>query len=125
MDKKSLLLPSAILLGMILNGGMLNAQQSPSQQAPPQQQQEPSQEAPNRGQQQQPGQAPDQTQPDTQGSDQTFVGTIVKTGDKYQLKDSSGKTWDIDHQELVKKFEGKQVRVSGTVDPDGKTIHMK
>jgi len=25
----------------------------------------------------------------------------------------------------VKKYEGKQVRVKGMLDPDGKTIHLK
>jgi hypothetical protein len=109
-----LLLPSTFLMGMVITGGSLIAQQQPSQQQEPSQQQPPSR------------QAPDQTQPDTQGSqDQTFVGTITKSGDKFVLQDTSGKTWDIDHQELVKKFEGKQVRVTGTLDADGKTIHMK
>ncbi len=102
-----LLLPSALLAGMVLTGVPLNAQQ-PSPQQPPARQ------------------TPDQTQPDTQGTqDQTFVGTIVKSGDKFVLQDTAGKSWDIDHQELVKKFEGKQVRVTGTLDADGKTIHMK
>jgi hypothetical protein len=92
-----------------MNGGMINAQQQPSQPPDPaQQQQQPS---------------PDQAQPDSQG--QTFVGTIVKAGDKFMLKDTSGKSWDVDHQDVVKKFEGKQVKITGTVDADGKTIHMR
>jgi hypothetical protein len=33
----------------------------------------------------------------------------VKSGDKFQLKDDAGKTYDIDHQDDVKKFEGKRV----------------
>jgi len=32
------------------------------------------------------------------------------------LKDDSGKMWDIDHQTDVAKFEGKRVRVKGTLD---------
>jgi hypothetical protein len=105
-----LILPSSLLMGMVLSGGSLSAQQQPGQQQKP---------APSR-------QSPDQAQPDAQSSqDQTFVGTIVKSGDKFVLQDSAGKSWDIDHQELVRKFEGKQVRVTGTLDPDGKTIHMK
>lgn len=121
-----LLLSFSLLLGILLAGGMLYAQQQPSQQ--PEQQQPPQTQPPPQAQQppqQQPGQAPDQAQPDTQSQDHVFVGTIVKNGDKFMLQDSAGKSWDIDHQELVKKFEGKQVRVSGTLDPDGKTIHMK
>jgi|ERR1700733_6298851 hypothetical protein len=108
-----LLLPSTVLIGMVLSGSPLSAQQQPSQQ------QDPRQQPPSR-------QAPDQTQSDTQASqDQTFVGTIMKSGDKFVLQDTGGKSWDIDHQDLVKKFEGKQVRVTGTLDADGKTIHMK
>ena len=109
-----LLLPSTLLMGIVVTTGSLIAQQQPSQQQEPTQQQPPSK------------QAPDPAQPDAQASqDQTFVGTIAKSGDKFVLQDTSGKTWDIDHQDLVKKFEGKQVRVTGTLDADGKTIHMK
>lgn len=53
---------------------------------------------------------------------QTFSGTVVKQGDKYMLKDDSGKTYDIDHQTDVAKFEGKRVRVQGTLDPSGKIM---
>ena len=53
---------------------------------------------------------------------QTFSGTVVKQGDKYVLKDDSGKTYDIDHQTDVAKFEGKRVRVQGTLDPNGKIL---
>ena len=47
---------------------------------------------------------------------------MVKQGDKYVLKDDSGKTYDIDHQTDVAKFEGKRVRVQGTLDPSGKIM---
>ena len=46
----------------------------------------------------------------------------MKSGDKYVLKDDSGKVYDIDHQDQVKKFEGKRVRVHGTLDPTGTKI---
>lgn len=76
--------------------------------------------------------APDQSQqapPDAQGQSQqgqTFTGTIVKSGDKYVLQeDTSGSTYDVDHQSEVKKFEGKKVRIHGTLDPNGKLIHIQ
>lgn len=47
---------------------------------------------------------------------------MVKQGDKYVLKDDAGKTYDIDHQSDVAKFEGKRVRVQGTLDPSGKIM---
>lgn len=96
---------------------------------------------PTAGQPQQPGQSPtgqptqDPSQPSQQAPDaqaqsqpstgQTFAGTILKSGDKYILQDMSGNKYDIDHQEIVAKYEGKKVRVNGTLDPDGKTIHVK
>ena len=49
----------------------------------------------------------------------------MKQGDKYVLKDDSGTTYDIDHQSEVAKFDGKRVRVQGTLDPTGKKIMVK
>jgi len=62
--------------------------------------------------------------PSDSGS-QTFSGTVTKQGDKYVLKDDSGKTYDIDHQDEVKKFDGKRVRVQGTLDPATNKIMVK
>ncbi len=56
---------------------------------------------------------------------QVFSGTVVKAGDKYVLKDDSGHTYDIDHQDEVKKFEGKRVRVQGTLDAASNKIMVK
>ena len=56
---------------------------------------------------------------------QTFSGTVVRQGDKYVLKDDSGKTYDIDHQDEVKKFDGKRVRVQGTLDASTNKIMVK
>jgi uncharacterized protein YdeI (BOF family) len=119
---RSLSVP-ALAFGMVLLGGQLYAQQS----APPAQQQYPSE----RPGQQQPGQTPDQSAqpaPDSQAQSgvQVFTGTIVKTGDKYMFQDAgSGATYNIDAQDQVKQFEGKKVRVHGTLDPSTKTIHVQ
>jgi len=56
---------------------------------------------------------------------QSFSGTVVKSGDKYMLKDDAGKTYDIDHQSDVAKFEGKRVRVQGKLDDSGSKILVK
>jgi hypothetical protein len=73
--------------------------------------------------------APDaQAQPSSaEGAEgQNFTGTIVKSGDKYKFQDTaSGNTYDIDHQEQVKQFEGKKVRVHGTLDESAKVIHVQ
>lgn len=108
MTKRSLC-SMGLLLGLGLSGVQLNAQQ-PDAQSPPSQ--PPAQQ---------------QTSPDSQaqGQVQTFAGTVVKSGDKYVLQDASGTTFDVDRQDLLKPHEGKKVRINGTLDADGKTIHVK
>jgi uncharacterized protein YdeI (BOF family) len=98
-----------------------NSQQTPAQppasqnQAPPQTQPPAGQQAP-----------PDQAQQSAPADGHEFVGTIVKQGDKYMFQDaSSGQTYDIDHQDEVKRFDGKKVRVRGTLDPQTKMIHVQ
>ncbi len=139
----SFVLTLGALLGVMTWGSSLLAQepapqtQQPmpeSQQSP--QQQPPAAQAPDSSAQQTPQQPSDQApsgQAGQQRSDsqaqsdsasgQTFTGTIVKQGDKYMLQDAaSGTTYDIDHQDEVKKFEGKKVKVRGTLDSTGKKI---
>jgi outer membrane biosynthesis protein TonB len=70
--------------------------------------------------------SPESQAPSAQPADtQSFSGTVVKAGDKYVLQDDSGKTYDIDHQDEVAKFEGKRVKVHGTLDASGKMIHVQ
>ncbi len=132
----SFLATLAVALGMISWGSALRAQMTPS--TPPEQQTQPTQtpDTPPSQQTQQPApppsaQTPDQAQaPDSNATapasdTQTFSGTVVKTGDKYMLKDDTGKTYDIDHQDEVKKFDGKRVRVQGKLDDTGTKILVK
>ena len=133
-------------LALLLTVGVaLNAQQSPSTppttstnpsaapQSQPTQPSDPTAQQPATPPQ---GQTPDQgtqaapgsqAQPTTSTSDnQTFTGTIAKSGDKYVLQDaSSGKTYDVDHQDQLKQYEGKKVRVHGTLDASGTMIHLQ
>jgi len=126
-------------LALALSAAPLFAQQndanSPSSNTPAAQSQSPSSQSPSQDQSAQPGQAQPSQPPagqsgaDAQGqssdNSQSFSGTVAKSGDKYVLQDASGKTYDVDRQEELKKYEGKQVRIKGTLDPDGKTIHVK
>lgn len=133
----------AVVIGMTSWSSTLHAQNTPSarsdQQTTPTQP-TPSPEMPPQAQQtpSTPDQAPhpDARTPDSgaktgapgaaTGTDsQTFLGTVTKQGDKYVLQDDSGHTYDIDHQDDVKKFDGKRVRVQGTLDPTGKKILVK
>src|SRR5579871_731088 len=137
----TLLVAGGVLFALISSGGVAqaqqttpNTQQSPSQAPPPPQSQPPDTTAPQQSPSQQPGQAaPDrsgrtqgQAQSTEAGNGQEFVGTVVKQGNKYMFQDSAtGQTYDIDHQDEVKKFDGKKVRVRGTLDPQTKTIHVQ
>jgi len=62
-----------------------------------------------------------QQQPDQQA--QTFTGKISKKADKYILR-SSSMTYDLDDQEKARSFEGKDVKVTGTLDAQTNTIHV-
>jgi cytoskeletal protein RodZ len=144
----SFLATLAIAIGMISWGSVLQAQNTPSTSTPdqttPQTQPAPSPEMPPASQQTPSSQTPSSQQPSSQSPDanapqsgsrssdagasatgtdtQTFSGTVVKQGDKYMLKDDSGKMYDIDHQTDVAKFDGKRVRVQGTLDANGKIL---
>ncbi len=127
----------ALMLGTFSWGNLLNAQSTQDQQQPATQSQPPASDQrraqqPATDQQSQPDPAPSQQAPASQSQTQsqsdknTFTGTIVKSGDKYVLQEATtGTTYDIDHQDEVQKFEGKKVKVHGTVDASGKTIHLQ
>ncbi len=106
--------------------------QRPATEAPPAASQQPStsQTSPNQVPNQDPNQggqaAPDSSAAAASATDaQTFSGTVTKSGDKYVLQDSeSGKSYDIDHQAQLKQYEGKKVRVRGTLDANN-MIHVQ
>ena len=111
------------LAGLLLLGSQLYAQQQTDQQAPSQAPaQQPSTSAP----QAQPDQGAAASAGDSQSAgEQVFTGTVSKSGSKYVLQGADGKTYDLDHQELLAEHQGRQVRIKGMLDPDGKTIHIK
>lgn len=131
----------ALTAGMMIWGGSLNAQTTtPTDPQTPAQTQQPAPDTtstPPAPQAQTPSQTPDQTAPapsDTPKTEtqapaatdvQSFSGTVVKSGDKYVLQEDGGKTYDVDHQDDVAKFEGKRVKVHGTLDPTGKKIMIQ
>ncbi len=130
MNTPSRFFMSLVASSALLCGSLLNAQQTPNQPPEPsapsaQQPQQPPSQAPDQASPSSPGQTSSEAQSQTQESNgQVFSGTVVKSGDKYVLQMADGTAYDLDHQDLVKKFEGKQVRVKGTLDHDGKTIHI-
>jgi uncharacterized protein YdeI (BOF family) len=69
--------------------------------------------------------APDQTTPNPdQAKATTFTGTIVKDGENYVLRDSSGGIYKLDDSSRAQTFEGKTVKVTGKLDADSKMIHV-
>jgi len=71
--------------------------------------------------------SPQQTQTDTQNpqSARSFEGKITKAGDKLVLQDSASQTaYQLDDQDKAKQFEGKNVKVMGTVDTATNTLHV-
>jgi hypothetical protein len=73
---------------------------------------------------QQPGQ-PANADAQQQSSAQTMTGTIVKEDGRYVLKASDNKTYQIDDQEKAKQFEGKQVKIVGSLDMSTSTIRIQ
>ena len=47
----------------------------------------------------------------------------MKSGDKYVLQVGS-MTYQLDDQDKAKQFEGKQVKVNGSLDKASSTIHI-
>jgi hypothetical protein len=55
---------------------------------------------------------------------QTFAGTIEKDGNRYVLKVSSNSVYELDDQEKAKQYVGKQVKIGGTLDAKGSSLHI-
>lgn len=72
-------------------------------------------------------QRPDQSQPAMgQQQAQSFSGKIVKSGSDYSLKDeTTSATYKLDAADQAKQFVGKDVKVTGTLDPSTNTIHVE
>jgi hypothetical protein len=76
-------------------------------------------------------QAQSQIQSRIQSNDKTevktFTGTIWMNGGSFVLRDEREKRWyhlDAD-QKLIAKFEGKEVKVTGTLDAANSEIHVQ
>jgi|ERR1035441_8341482 uncharacterized protein YdeI (BOF family) len=69
---------------------------------------------------------PDQTTMPNQDASKstTFTGTVVKDGEQYVLRDSSGSVYKLDDSSRAQTFEGKTVKVTGRLDANSKMIHV-
>jgi len=56
----------------------------------------------------------------------TFVGKISKSGQKLVLEDATmNASYQLDDQKKAKQYEGKNVRVTGTLDAQNNLIHVQ
>jgi hypothetical protein len=47
---------------------------------------------------------------------QTLSGTVIKLGNNYVLKTTDKQTYELDDQGKAREYEGKQVRIAGSLD---------
>ncbi|SRR6266536_1044622 len=75
-----------------------------------------------------PSQSPSTDNPSSASSSSdaqhSFVGSIVKNGDKFVLH-TGGADYQLDDQSQASKFEGKDVKVTGQVDQASSTIRVQ
>lgn len=57
---------------------------------------------------------------------QIFVGTITRVGNQFVFSDDVNKnSYQLDDQATASKFEGKQVKVTGTLDATNNVIRVQ
>ena len=67
-----------------------------------------------------------QTQGERQAEVKTFAGTVTFSNGKYVLEDPSAKrSYYLDDEKAARKFEGKMVVVTGTLDSASYTIRVQ
>lgn len=95
-------------------GAVLAAQQE--QSSPPATQQQQQADPTNQARADSKDQMPDS---------KAFNGKIVKSGDRLVFHDSMGDSvYQIENQSKVQAFEGKDVKITGAVDPSTRTIYI-
>lgn len=57
---------------------------------------------------------------------QTFLGTITKVGNQFVFRDDVNRnSYQLDDQETASKFDGKKVKVTGTLDATNNMIRVQ
>jgi hypothetical protein len=123
--KRTSLILAAVFALVVLPAAFGQSTTSPSQDPAAQPSAAPSQQTPSQAN---PSTAPSTdpssssaTPSDTQRS---FVGSIVKASGKYVLH-TGGTDYQLDDQSQAKKFEGKDVKVTGQLDASSNTIRVQ
>jgi Protein of unknown function (DUF5818) len=104
----------ALTLGVASMGSLFAQDAKPAQSDP--QAAQPSQTQPSQSA---------QTSPTSAQNSKEFTGMIVKEKGAMMLKDSSSNvSYKLDDDSKVKDYEGKQVKVTGTLDSSTNVIHV-
>ena len=53
-----------------------------------------------------------------------FQGTVLRNGERFSLRTVSGQIYLLDDPQHVQPYEGKNVRITGTLDDSAKLIHV-
>ncbi len=119
------LLTFVAVLGLTGLGMNLYAQQTPSSQSSQSSSSSSSTQTPSTPSDNSSMPQSSQTSASSSQSARSFEGKIAKSGDKLVLQDSaSGTSYQLDDQDKAKQFEGKSVKVMGTVDSATNTLHV-
>jgi hypothetical protein len=116
--KPSPMLPSEVLGPQLIAWSQMQKPQPVPEPLPPPDR--PVQADPQSGKSANPPQEPPRQPPPAQ----TLTGTIIKDGSRYVLKVSGANTYQLDDQDRVKQYEGKQVKVAGSLDATENTFHI-
>lgn len=68
--------------------------------------------------------APIQAQ-QNQAQHSTFIGTVMRDGEQFVLRDNSGQIYRLDDPQHAQSFEGKAVKVTGQLDAQAHLIHVE
>jgi cytoskeletal protein RodZ len=119
-----------VILPAAFAQGTPSQSQDPSTQTPSTQ---PPSQSPSTSPSQSPSTAPPSQSPSTDNPSSatssssdahSFVGSIVKNNGKYMLH-TGGADYELDDQSQAGKFEGKDVKVTGSVDQQTNTIRVQ
>ena len=60
-----------------------------------------------------------------QGQTATYMGTVLRHGEQFVLRDADGQIYQLDDPRDAQTFEGKSVKVTGKLDTDARLIHVE
>ena len=61
----------------------------------------------------------------SQAQSATFTGTILRYGEQFVLRDTVGHIFRLDDPRRAQPYEGKAVKVTGTLNAEAKLIHVE